>query len=285
MPLLPKHKLGRTGREVSAIGLGGLVFSNLDQNGADKVIADSIAVGVNYFDVSPTYGTSEITLGNALKPHRENAFLACKTTCRDRKGSQLELENSLKRLQTDYFDLYQFHGIADVEKDVNAMLGKNGAIETFLKARDAGIIRNIGFTAHSKQAALAAIAAFDFDTMVFPINFVSHYKADTVTEVIAEAKKRDMGIIAIKAMAKGQRPKDTEPKYPRCWYEPIDDPKLAKAALAFSFDQGAMAALPPCDERLYRLALNLATEPLKISPQQTDLLKKTAQNLTPVFDD
>jgi len=281
---LPRQTLGKTGRKVSIIGLGGVVISGVEQKHADKVVAESIDKGVNYFDFAPTYGDSELKLGPALKPYRDKVFLACKTLCRDREGARKELNNSLKRLQTDHIDLYQFHALSDIEKDLNVLLGKGGAMEAFLEARRQGVIRYIGFTAHSKAASLAAMREFDFDTIMFPVNFVCHYKADFVAEVIAEAKKRDMGIIAIKSMAKQRWGKGSDrSKYPKCWYEPVDEPELAKAALGFSFAQGAMAILPPGDERLYRLALDLAPGCLGATSQKLEHLEEIAAGFDPIF--
>ena len=165
--MLPRQSLGKTGREVSIIGLGGMVVRGMEQGPVNKLVADSLGRGVNYFDVAPTYGDAEIKYGIALKGHRDEVFLACKTTERGKAGARKELENSLKRLQTDHVDLYQFHGITEVAKDVEVMLGKGGAVETFVEARREGKIRYIGFSAHTPEAALAALREFDFDTVMY----------------------------------------------------------------------------------------------------------------------
>ena len=282
--LLPKKTLGKTGREISIIGLGGVVVSGVEQEHANRVVVESIEKGVNYFDVAPSYGDSELKFGPGLKPYRDKIFLACKTLRRDRAGAQKELDNSLRRLQTDHIDLYQFHALTNTEKDLNVLLGKGGAMETFLQARRQGIIRYIGFTAHSKETSLAAMREFDFDTIMFPVNFVCHYKADFVTEVLGEAKKRNMGVIAIKSMAKQRWARGAEKKmYPKCWYQPVDEPELAKAAMAFSFAQGATAILPPGDEGLYWLALNLAGGCMQVAPEQLRQLEQRAAGLKPIF--
>lgn len=255
----PKRVLGKTGQRVSVIGMGGMVVTNAEPDHAGKVITESVEKGINYFDVAPTYGDAELKLGPALKPYRDKVLLACKTTRRDRKGAKEELDNSLKRLQTDRLDVYQLHGINDVEKDVKAALSKDGAIQTFLEARKQGIIRYIGFSAHTPEAALAAMREFDFDTIMYPINFVCHYQSNFETSVLAQAKKRDMGIIAIKVMAKQRRQKEEgRDLYPKCWYQPIDDRVLARKALSWSLAQGITVAIPPAEESLYRMALELA---------------------------
>ena len=282
--ILPKRLLGKTGREVSVIGLGGMTVSSLEPQRAPRLVLDSIEKGVRYFDVAPTYGDAELKFGPALKPYRDRIFLACKTTRRDKAGAAEELRNSLKRLQTDHIDLYQFHALNSIEKDLNVLLGKGGAMEAFLEARRQGIIRHIGFSAHSKATALAAIREFDFDTVMFPVNFVCHYQANFVAEVLAEANKRNMGIIAIKSMAKQPWPDGSDPStYPDCWYQPVDQPDLAKAALSFSFAQGAAVVMPPAHEKLYRLALDLAPDCMQCQPSQLEYLENTATDLLPIL--
>ncbi|MHC4571671.1 MAG: aldo/keto reductase [Planctomycetota bacterium] len=274
--IFPKRTLGKTKQRVSIIAMGGIVVMNAEPAHAARVVAEAVEKGINYFDVAPTYGDAELKLGPALKPYREKAFLACKTQRRDRKGAHEELNNSLKNLQTDHFDLYQLHAITDVEEDVKAALGKGGAIETFIEARKQGIIRYIGFSAHSPQAALAAMREFDFDTVMYPINFACHYNSGFETDVLAEAKKRGMGIIAIKAMAKQRakqrwQGKEGRERYPKCWYEPIDDPELVRKALSWSLAQSITVAVPPGEESLYRMAVEFA--PRCQPPTNNELLQ------------
>ena len=207
---IPKRPLGKTGEQLSIIGLGGIVVMNAEPKHAASVVAECIERGINYFDVAPTYGDAELKLGPALKPYRDKVFLACKTDNRDRAGAKESLDASLKRLQTDYFDLYQLHAIMHVEEDVKAALSKDGAIQTLLEARKQGIIRYIGFSAHSVEAALVAMREFDFDTILYPINFGCHYRSGFDKEVIAEANKRGMGILALKAMTKQRWQSDEE---------------------------------------------------------------------------
>jgi aryl-alcohol dehydrogenase-like predicted oxidoreductase len=281
---IARRTLGRTGRKVSIIGLGGMVLAGRTPEDAAKAVAENIESGVNYFDVAPTYGDSELKLGPALRPYRKDVFLASKTTRRDREGAREELRNSLKRLQTERLDLYQLHAITDVEKDVKAALGKGGAIEAFLEARRQGRIQHIGFTAHSPQAALAAMGEFDFDTIMYPINFVCHFDSGFEVAVLAEAKKQNLGIICIKALAKQKwQPGADRSAYSKCWYEPIAEPELARLALSWSLAQGSATILPPGDEKLYGLVLELA---VKCPPPTEDglaHLRDVAFGLDPLF--
>ncbi|MFA6176712.1 MAG: aldo/keto reductase, partial [Phycisphaerae bacterium] len=136
---LPKRPLGKTGFNVSIIGMGGIVVMNETSDHAGQIVSDAVEKGVNYFDVAPSYGDAELKLGPALKPFRKDVYLACKTGNRTYSGAMEELEKSLKNLQTDYFDVYQLHGLIDVEKDVKAALAKDGAIKAFVEAKKNGI--------------------------------------------------------------------------------------------------------------------------------------------------
>jgi aryl-alcohol dehydrogenase-like predicted oxidoreductase len=263
------------------IAFGGIVVMNAEPEHAAKVVAEAVEKGINYFDVAPAYGDAEIKLGPALKPFRDKVFLACKTAERDKKGAEQELHESLKRLKTDRFDLYQLHAISDVEEDVEAALGKGGAMEAILEAKKQGLVRYIGFSAHSKEAALTAMREFDFDTAMYPINFACHYKHDFDTEVLVEVKKRDMGIIALKAMAKQrwQGPK----RYKKTWYEPVDERELARKALSWTLSQGAAVAIPPGEESLWRMAVELGPACKELTSEDVSQLKDLAGKCVAVF--
>jgi aryl-alcohol dehydrogenase-like predicted oxidoreductase len=281
-----KNVLGKTNLEVSMIGCGGIMFMSQPPELARRVVPEAIDQGVNYFDVAPSYGDAELKLGPALKPYRDKVYLACKTTARDKAGAAREIENSLKRLETDHFDVYQLHAITDVEKDVKAALGKNGAMEAILEAKKQGIIRNIGFSAHSPQAALAAIREFDFDTMMYPINFCTHFKEEFEVDPLAQAKKRNMGIICIKSLATQRWPEGSPERdqFPNCWYQPITDPQIARIALSWSLEQGPDIILSPGSDRLLKMAVDLAPALKPLTPEESNQLKALCAKYTPIFE-
>jgi aryl-alcohol dehydrogenase-like predicted oxidoreductase len=283
-PKIPKRLLGKTGRKLSIIGMGGIVVMNAEPKHAEEVVAEAVENGINYFDVAPSYGDAELKLGPALKPFRYKSFLACKTGRRDRAGAKEELDNSLKNLKTDHLDLYQLHALIDVEKDVKAALAKDGAIQTFIEARKQGIIDLIGFSAHSPEAALTAMREFDFDTILYPVNFCCHFQGNFDQEVLAEAKKRKMGILALKAMAKQkwQNAKDNK-AFPKCWYEPISNPEIASLALRWTLSQGIAAAMPPGEENLFRMAMTTAAIYKELSADELSRLEKLSVGLQHIF--
>lgn len=280
---IPKRPLGRTGEKLSMIAMGGLVLAKEEQATADQLVREAIDHGVNYFDVAPSYYNAQDRMGPALKPFRKNVFLACKTLMRDQKGAEGELNESLRKLETDHVDLYQMHALTKIE-DVEQALGPKGAIETFLKAKKEGKIRFIGFSAHSTEAALLAMDKFDFDTVLFPVNFACVLKSEFGPRVIARAKEKKMGILALKVLARQKWPEETMRKeYPKCWYQPILDQKESELAFRFTLSQPVTAAVPPGDARLFRRALELAHEFTPLRPEDEAKLRDLAAGLNPIF--
>jgi len=279
---LPKRKLGQTGEMLSIIGFGGIMLNEVEKTDAIDMVAKAFERGVNYYDVAPTYGNAEERLGPALKPYRNQCFLACKTTQRNKEGAEKELHESLKRLQTEHFDLYQLHAITTRE-DVEEAFAPDGAMEVFLKAKQDGKIRFIGFSAHSEEAALLAMEKYDFDTILFPINFVCWYQGNFGPAVVSKAKEKKMGILAIKALAFTGIPDGEENLYKRLWYKPIEDNEMANSALRFTLSQGTTVAVPPGDARFFWKAIDIAEKYTPLSIQEYEQLRKLSEGVEPLF--
>ncbi len=279
---LERRTLGKTGQKLSIIGFGGIVVTDATTEQAANRVAEAVDRGVNYFDVAPSYGNAEDMLGPALKPYRKNVFLACKTLERSRDGAAAELDRSLRKMQTDYFDLYQLHAVTSLE-DVKQILGPGGALEAFVAARQAGKIRFLGFSAHSVEAALALIDGFEFDTVLFPINFATWHAGNFGPQVLAKAQEKKMGILALKAMAKNRVPRGQKKLYEKCWYEPLDDREKALAGLRFTLSHPVTAAIPPGDENLFRMALDLAAQFKPLTSEEAEAIKRMALEIEPIF--
>lgn len=283
---LPRREY-KNGIKLSVIGFGGIVVVGMEQKDANNTVAEAWDNGINYYDVAPSYwdGEAETKLGEALKPYRKKAFLACKTTQRDAEGAAREMEESMKRLQTDYFDLYQLHAVTSME-DVEKIFAPKGAMETFLKARQEGKIRHIGFSAHSVEAALALLDRYSFDSVLFPINFVCIAQGNFGKQVINKAMEKGAARLALKAMAHHPWPeslKEEERPYRKCWYQPADQKELAEKALRFTLSLPVTAAIPPGEERLFRLAVSIARDfTLMSEKEQQELLASTA-GTAPLF--
>ncbi|WP_462319640.1 aldo/keto reductase [Marinilabilia sp.] len=279
---IEKRSLGKTGEMLSIIGFGGIVVMNATPQQAASRVKEAISYGVNYFDVAPTYGDAEIKLGPALKPYRKNVFLACKTQERTREGAKRELEQSLKNMQTDYFDLYQHHAVTSL-KDVETIFATGGAMEAFLEAKEEGKIKYMGFSAHSVEAALALMEGFDFDTILFPVSYNTWYAGNFGAQVLEKAKEKGMGILALKAMAKGPWPEGTKNKIPKCWYEPLSEPKDALRGLRFTLSHPATSAIPPGNENLFSMALKISNQITPMEDSEILNIKKKALKEEPLF--
>jgi len=280
---IEKRMLGKTGEMLSIIGFGGIVVKDATTTESAERVKMSIDAGINYFDVAPSYGNAEVMLGPALEPYRKDVFLACKTQKRTRDEARAELEQSLKNMRTDHFDLYQFHAVTTLE-DVEKIHGPGGAMETFLQARKDGKIRFIGFSAHSVEAAMAMMDRFDFDTILFPFNYTTWNAGNFGPQVLARAQEKNMGILALKAMAKGPWPKNADrTKYPKCWYEPLETSEDIVMGLRFTLSHPITAAVPPGDENLFKMALTVKDQIKPLGKAEIDLIKQKALKEEPLF--
>jgi len=282
---LPRRPYGKAGDRLSIIGFGGIIVMNKEPGEASRIVAEAIERGVNYFDVAPTYGDAELKLGPALEPYRKSVFLACKTTQRERGPAGEEFLRSLERLRTDHFDLYQLHCLADVAKDVDVALGQGGVMELAIEEKKAGRIRHLGFSAHTEEAALAAMDLYDFDSVLFPINFACMLTDGFGSRVIAEAQRRGMSILALKTLARQTWPEgDPErPRFTRCWYQPCTDRREAELALRFTLGQPITAAVSPGEEEMLRLALDIAPSIRPLAESELAELRTLAATLKPIF--
>jgi len=280
--LLPKRHLGRTGESLSILGFGGIIVSNIDQQDANNRVTRAIDQGCNYFDVAPSYGNAQDMLGPALAPYRKNCFLACKTLKRDAAGAEEELNTSLEKMKTDYFDLYQMHAMSSVD-DVEKVFGTGGAIETFTKAKKEGKVRFLGFSAHSQDAALLAMEQFDFDTILMPVNFVCWFKGNFGPAAIEKAKEKKMGILALKGLALTKLQEGQPRPYEKAWYMPIEDDAIGDLSLRFTFSLGVTAAIPPGEYKFWDKAVNTALKSTDISEGEIAQLQETAKNIEPLF--
>ncbi|MBV9849374.1 MAG: aldo/keto reductase [Armatimonadetes bacterium] len=281
---MEKRAYGSTGWELSVLGFGGIIVTDVDPAEADRYVGEAIDRGINYFDVAPSYGNAEERLGPALHPYRDGVFLACKTGRRDAAGAREELERSLRRMQTGHFDLYQLHAITS-DEDVQRAFGPGGAMETFLKAREEGKVRHLGFSAHSVHAALAALDQFSFDSILFPFNYVTYEHAGFGPQVMEAAQAKGVARLALKGMARGPW-REGDPhraEYPKAWYEPLADRAEAEMALRYALSLPITAAIPPGDIRLFRLALDIADAFTPLSATELAAVRAQAQAEQPLF--
>jgi aryl-alcohol dehydrogenase-like predicted oxidoreductase len=247
-------------------------------------VAEAVDRGINYFDIAPSYGNAQERLGPALAPYRKNCFLACKTEGRMKDDSRKQLEESLRLLKTDHVDLYQFHALTKMT-DLDKVLGPGGAMETMEAAKKEGKIRYIGFSVHSAETALAAMDRYNFDTVLFPVNWVLFTQAGFGPQILKRAQEKDMGILALKGMAKTVWSADQKQNHPqpKCWYQPAAFPDEAALGLRWTLGHRITAALPPGDERYFRLAMDVAQNYKPLEAHEEQALLSGGHGVEPIF--
>lgn len=238
-------RFGRTGFSVSPVAYGGVIHMHETQDQANRYVAYAIDKGINYFDVAPTYGDAEALMGPALAPFRKGIHLACKTGERTKEGSKRVLLHSLEALQTDHFDVYQIHALT-TQADLDTLFGPDGAMETFLWAKQEGLIRNIGFSTHNEDTAMKAMDLYDFDTVLFPMNWVLGTVTGWGDRMSNRVKETDAGFVVMKALAHRKWLPDEEKIYPKSWCKPIfGNDQLAIAAMKYGLYKGGNTLIPP----------------------------------------
>ena len=277
---------GNTGIELSVVGFGGIICTNEEPARAAETVARAVDEGVSYFDVAPGYGNAQEILGPALEPYRNSVFLACKTTQRKADEAQAELEESLRLLRTDHFDLYQFHALNTVE-EVETIFSPGGAMETFEQARSDGKFNHIGFSAHSEEAALAMMERYDFTSILFPVNWVVWNTGKFGPRVVETAHQKGLAILALKALAKrfwreGER--ESRPEFKKVWYHPVESYEEAELALRFTLSRPVTAAVSPGIADYLWWAIEAAQNFRPLSEEEEELVAERAKDLETIFE-
>jgi len=270
---------GKTGAKITFITMGGCGLGYVDQSEADKAVKLAMDHGINMIDVAPTYGNAEIRLNPWIEKYRNKFFLSEKTLKRKKMGAWRQLNKSLERLGTSYFDLYQFHAVSSIE-ELNQILGENGAMEAFLEAKETGIIKNIGITIHHDVRVLqkALELSDDFDTILLPVYvaaFVHPSPVNDFKKILEITREKNIGVTAIKAISKSRW--NGESSY-NTWYEPLSSQELIDQAIWFTLSQeGVTTYSLPCDVRLWPSVLDAATRYKKLNYEEQEKIVKMAR--------
>ncbi len=203
------------------LGLGAQYLGDpgVEQSTVDRVVAEAIDNGVNYIDTAPPYHQSEERLGRALKGRRDKVFLVSKVETMTRGDASYQIEDSLRKLQTDYLDCVHFHNISRDDRfpDLRQVLSPSGALGALLDAKKKGLIKHIGCTSHLRPArALPAIETGNIELFMCVLNYVERHIYGYEEKVLPEARKRNIGVIAMKVLggptAPSGRARITSPK-------------------------------------------------------------------------
>lgn len=204
---MPMHTLGKSGLEVSHFCLGGFHMAKDGQENAVKIIHRAIDLGVTFFDSAAKYhdGKSDEYYGTALQGGlRKKVLLMSKAQLRDAASAMKQLEGTLKAMKTDYLDLWQCHEVSYVE-EVEKIFGPKGSLEAFVKAKEQGKVRHIGFTGHhDPQVHLALLNGFDgWETVQHPVNLIDPHYLSFLKNVFPKVREKGLGRIAMKTNAIG----------------------------------------------------------------------------------
>ena len=276
---MDQRRLGRTGHMSSVVTFGAAGIGRVQQDVADRAIAGALALGVNHIDVAPSYGDAELRLKPWIPKIRKDVFLGCKTRERTREAAKAELHRSLERLGTDRLDLYQLHSVGKLG-DLDACTARGGALEALVEAREEGLVRWLGITGHTHDAPgthLEALRRFDFDTVMFPLNFVlwaiPEYRqsAETLLRTCAD---RDVGVHIIKTVAKD--PWGGRAKTQATWYEPFTEEAIIERAVAFVLSRPVTTLCSAGDVTVLPKVLAAAERFRPLNPAEEEELAATA---------
>jgi predicted aldo/keto reductase-like oxidoreductase len=280
------HRFGRSGHKSTVAIFGAAALWEVDQAEADEAMEMIIQFGVNHIDVAPSYGIAEERLGPWMSRERDRFFVGCKTMERTKAGAAAELRRSLERLQVDYFDLYQIHAITSFE-ELDEVTRPGGALDAIIEAREAGLTRFIGITGHgvdSPAIFIEALRRFDFDSVLFPLNFVQYanptYRQNS-EELLRQCRAKDVGTMIIKSIARG--PWGERPQTHNTWYQPFTDAEHIQQAINFVLSQDVTGLCTAGDTRLLPLVLQACDDFTALNVGEQEALIQSAKEYEPLF--
>lgn len=227
---MPMSTLGKSGLKVSKITLGGFHMRVRGEQNGIEIIHRAIDLGINFFDSAHKYhkGESDITYGKALTGgRRQKVLIMTKAELRDKNSAMKQLEESLKRMNTDYLDLWQCHEVA-THAEVDQIFGPNGSMEAFVKAKQNGKVRHIGFTGHHDPTVHQRLLdGYDgWETVQHPVNLIDPHYLSFIHSVLPNIRKKGLGLLAMKSNAIGNITKNSIATIPEClrftWSHDID---------------------------------------------------------------
>lgn len=280
------RRFGRTGHLSTVAIFGAAAFWDIPQKDADKVMEQIIEAGINHIDIAPSYGQAEERVGPWMARERGRFFLGCKTMERSREGAWNEMQQSLKRLQTRTFDLYQCHAITTME-ELDSITMNGGALEAIIEARQRGLVKFIGITGHGVDAPkiyLEALKRFNFDSVLFPLNFVQMANPEFrkyAEELIAACKAKDVGTMVIKTITKG--PWGAKQHTATTWYEPFDQMEEIQRAVNFALSYDVTGLCTAGDTRILPLVIQACQNFTRLDKSQMDEMIQSGRQYEPLF--
>lgn len=280
------RRFGRTGHMSTVAIFGGAAFWEVTQAEADATMERVIAAGINHIDVAPSYGVAEERLGPWLANERKRFFVGCKTMERTQEGAAAELRRSLERLRIDSFDLYQIHAVTSIE-ELDAATRPGSALDAILDAKADGLTRYVGITGHganSPAVFIEALRRFDFDSALFPLNYIQYANStyrQNATELLKQCSERDVGTMIIKSITRG--PWGDRPHIHTTWYEPFTDPDHIQQAVNFVLSQNVTGLCTVGDTKVLPLVIDACERFAPMDTAEQEALIASANQYQPLF--
>jgi predicted aldo/keto reductase-like oxidoreductase len=283
---MEKRTFGRTGHASTVAIFGAAAFFEISQSKADRIMEYVLSTEINHIDVAPSYGQAEIRLGPWLAKHRDRFFLGCKTQERTKSSAAQELRQSLEKLQVDRFDLFQLHAVTSME-ELDQVTAPGGALEAIIEAKEEGLVEFIGITGHGLEVPtvfLEALERYDFDSVLFPINFILYENLayrEGVQTLLQLCEQRAIGSMVIKHIAKG--PWGDVEKTHTTWYRPFSEEHWIQRCIDFVLSQPISGICTPGDINLLPLVVDACQnyKPMNLALQD-ELIAKT-DRFEPLF--
>jgi len=260
---MQRRTLGKSGLGVSVIGFGGIPIQKLRMSEARSLLEEALDAGINFFDTAQGYGDSEVKIGEAVRKRRKECILATKSPCRTADEAVSHVKKALRRLKTDYIDLYQIHHVSKPH-ELEEVLAPGGAIEGLIRLKKEGKIKHVGITGHTPDVLCKALEkSEELETVQFPFNIIED--GENERGLLEIAKKLEVGTIIMKPLAGGV----------------IPEPELS---LRWILQQEADVVIPGMVlSREVKINAALGDEPCPVSPQELSRLKAKIRALESNF--
>lgn len=284
--MIERESFGSTRHQSSRVIFGGVALSKLDKADSDRALELLLHHGVNHIDTAADYGRAEEHIGRWMGRHREDFFLATKTSARTAGDAKDSIQRSLERLRVDRVDLLQLHNLVDPVEWRHAT-NPDGALEAAVEAKENGWTRFIGVTGHGMTAPmmhLRSLARFPFDTVLLPCNYMllqDERYAKAFDALIKECRRRGVAVQTIKSIAQGQW--DRRPGAYNTWYVPLTEPSDIDCAVQWVLGRQGIFLVSAGDLRLLPRILD-AAEQFERAPDDAVMRQLAVRaDLVPLF--
>ncbi len=283
---MEKRIFGRTGHPSTVAIFGAAAFWDITPRQTGTVLQQVLEAGINHFDIAPSYGVAEERLGPFMPEIRSQIFVGCKTMERTDEGSWHEMQRSLRLLQIENFDLYQIHAITNWE-ELDEATKPGGVLATLDKMKKEGLTNYVGITGHgmqSPQIFREALNRYDFDSVLFPLNYALYARPDyreAAEQLLQTCQERNVGTMIIKSIAKG--PWKDQPQTHITWYQPFSEQETIQQCVNFALSQPVTGICTAGDITVLPMVLNACQNFTPLSSTEQDELIRQGEKMEMFF--